>query len=57
MRQQSFDGTALLWGAVIAGGLFLLAKDPQCPRGCKTTLEHLASHAIQDSIDAFFLGS
>jgi len=38
----------LMWTGLTAVGLFWLASNPNCNRGCKTVAQHLAEHALED---------
>ncbi len=44
----------LIWTGLAAAGLFLLASDPHCNRGCKTVAQHLAEHALEDFLGGLF---
>jgi hypothetical protein len=43
-------GNALLVGGLVIVGIQVLAAQPNCGRGCKTVLEHLTEHVLQDMI-------
>jgi hypothetical protein len=41
----------LIWsGLVLLGIGWVLSRNPNCNRGCKTVAEHLASHGLDDII-------
>ena len=50
MARKSDLGTALLVATGIVVGLQILASQPNCDRGCKTVLEHLTEHVLQDML-------
>lgn len=50
MARKSDLGNALLVGTGIVVGLQILASQPNCDRGCKTVLEHLTEHVLQDML-------
>jgi len=54
-RKKDADlGTALLVGTGVVVGLQILASQPNCDRGCKTVLEHLTEHVLQDMFRKLF---
>jgi|HubBroStandDraft_2_1064218.scaffolds.fasta_scaffold652683_2 hypothetical protein len=44
---------ALVVGTTVVAGLMILASNPNCNRGCKTMLEHLTEHVLQDMLTKF----
>ena len=42
------NGNAVLWGLVLVAGTLYLMSNPRCDRGCKTLLEHLLMHELED---------
>jgi len=50
-------GTALLVGAGVVLGLKILSSQPNCDRGCKTVLEHLTEHVLQDMLTRLLAAS
>jgi hypothetical protein len=43
----------LVVGTTVVAGLMILASNPNCNRGCKTLLEHLTEHVLQDMLTKF----
>jgi hypothetical protein len=48
--KESDLGTVLLVGTGVVVGLQMLSAQPNCDRGCKTVLEHLTEHVLQDML-------
>ena len=51
---RSKVGTVLLVGTGVVVGLQILASQPNCDRGCKTVLQHLTEHVLQDMLTKLF---